>query len=257
MNSIKLASIADDYLDISRNGRYYRWQYDNAFNSAIKKFIDSITGTIQEPISDFQLNQVFQDSLYTLQKTQTAAPTADVALFPTDYRSLDSIFATIGGVKYYCRPTTQNKLGPLLIDSFRKPSDTKPYYLQDLTGFTIYHGSGTVTSVDVNYIKTPAIFTIGKDSQLINAGTTITNGSVYIAVNPSVQNSIEYNIGDQFTAVGTALTSGTIILASNTTTTDLPEKVQDQIAKSAAEIMAGNVSDFQRAAFADKEAKES
>lgn len=257
MNSIKLANLMDDYLDVSRNARYERWQYDNSINSAIKNIIDSITGTPENPISNFQTTQTYQDALYTLQKTQSAAPTANIALYPADYRSLDSIFATIGGVSYFCKPTNQNKLGPLLIDSFRAPSDTKPYYIQDTTGFRILHGAGTVTSVDLNYLKTPAVVTIGKQSQLILAGTAITNALSYIAVDISVQNGVTYNIGDQFTAVGTVLTSGTIILASNVVNTDLPEKVQEQIAKLAASILNGTVSDFPKSAFAEKQASQS
>lgn len=246
-------------MDVTRNARFQRYEYDNAFNSAIKNFIDSITGTEAEGVSNYQINQIYQDNLYSLQKTQSAAPSSDIALFPADYRSLDSIFATIGGISYYCRPTTQNKLGPLLIDSFRKPSDTKPYYLQNTTGFTIYHGAGTITNVDLNYIKSPAIFSIGKDSQLIAAGIgVLTVGLSYIATDPSVQNGVQYNIGDQFTAaVTTNLTSGTVILFSNTLTTDLPEKVQEQIAKEASSIMSGNVSDFNRSAFAEKQADQS
>lgn len=256
MNAIKLASLADDYMDTPRNGRFFRIQYDNAFNSAQKNFMDSITGTPDAPISNFQLNQVYQDNLYTLQKTQTAAPTADVALFPADYRTLDGIFATIGGTAYYCRPTTQNKLGPLLIDSFRKPSDTKPYYLQNLTGFKIYHGSGTVTSVDLNYVKIPAVFTIGKDTQLIDAGVAVLTLAVsYVATMPSVQNGVSYNIGDQFTAaVTTTLTSGQVILFSNLVTLDVPEKAQEIIAKLAASILAGSASEYDKSGFAEKEA---
>lgn len=258
MNAIKLAALADDYMDTPRAGRYYRIQYDNAFNSAIKNFIDSVLGTEQNPISNFQLNQFFNDNLYTLQKTQTAAPTSDVALYPADYRTLDSIYITIAGTQYYCRPTTQNKLGPLLENSYTKPADNNPYYLQNLTGFKLYHGTGTITSVDLNYVKSPTTFTIGKESQLITPGATVlTNGASYIAVDPSVQNAINYNIGDQFTAVGTNLTSGTVILASNTQTTDLPEKVQEQIAKSVASILTGSASDYDKSAFAEKEAAKS
>lgn len=257
MNAIKLAAIADSYMDVTRNARFQRVEYDNAFNSVIRNFIDSIMGTVEVPISNFQQNQVFQDDLYTLQRTISAAPTLDVAAYPTDYRTLDSIFATIGGVRYYCRPTTQNKLGPLLIDSFRKPSDTKPYYLQNTSGFTIYHGIGTITSVEINYIKQPQSFTIGKQNQLIEAGTPLTNGLAYIAVNPSVQGAFFYDIGDEFTSAGTVLTSGTVIPAVFTSTTDLPEKVHDQIAKMAASVMSGNISDFNRSAFAEKEAAKS
>lgn len=256
-NAIKNANLTDSYLDTTRSARYQRIEYDNAFNSAIKNFIDSITGTEDNPISNFQLNQVYQDNLYTLQKVQNAAPVTDTALYPTDYRSLDKIFATIDGIRRYVRPMTQNKQGPMLDDSYRTATDKLPYYLQELTGFKILHGPGTISSVELNYVKAPTTFTVGKDTQLISAGTPITNGSSYIAVDPSVQNGVSYNIGDQFTAVGTTLTSGTVILASNTVTIELPEKTHDQICKMAAEIMSGNTSDFQRSAYAENQASKS
>lgn len=258
-NAIKLQYITEGYMDITRNGRVQRIEYDNAFNSAIKNFIDSITGTSENPVSTYQLNQVYQDNLYTLQKTQSAAPSSDIALYPTDYRSLDKVFATINGIVVYCRPMTQNKLGPMLDDSYRVATDDLPYYLQDTTGFKIFHGTGTITNVDINYIKTPQVFTIGKDTQLINAGTgVLTIGLSYIATDPTVQNAVSYNIGDQFIAAGsTTLTSGQVILTTNTTTTDLPEKVHEQIAKMAAEILLGSIKDFDKAQFADKEAKSS
>lgn len=256
-NAIKTASVIDDYLDNPRGARYFRIQYDNAVASAIRNIIDSIIPSDPTKPITVEIQQAASDNLYTLLKTQTAAPTTDIALYPADYRFFDSIYATIGGVQYWCRPTTPNKKGPMQDDSFRRATDIKPYYFQQLTGFKILHGIGTVTSVDLNYYKTPLVFSIGKDSQLISAGTAIVNASVYIAVDPSVQNSVSYNIGDQFTAVGTTLTSGTVILASNTVAIELPEKLHDKVAKLAAEILLGQTQQFNQSAFAEKEADKS
>jgi hypothetical protein len=258
MNAIQIANLIDTYLDVTRSARFQRQEYDNATDNAIRNYIDNILNDyLPNKNISFQSEQVISDDLYTLQKTQTAAPTADVALFPADYYFLTSLFVTIGGVTTYCRPTNQNELGPLLEDTFRKPSDAKPYYLQGLTGFKIYHGTGTITSAALNYLKKPNTFTIGTDAQLITAGGTLAIGSSYIAVDVSVENSITYAIGTQFLAGTTALTSGTVILASNTVTVELPEKTHPQIAKMAAEILSGVTQDYNRSAFSEKQANKS
>jgi len=259
MNAIASANLADLYMDVTRNARFQRLEYDNAFNNAMENFIDKILNN-QSPTNavSFQSEQTITDALYTLQTTQTAVPTLDVILYPSLYRFMTSIFVTIGGVRQYCRPTNQNELGPLLEDSFRAPSDTKPYYLQTSTGFRIYHGAGTITSAELNYLKIPATFTIGKDSQLIASGASVlTNGSSYIATEPSVQNAVSYNIGDQFTASGTSLTSGQVILASNTTPIELPAKTHEEISKEVAALLSGAVSDMARYNFAQTEANKS
>lgn len=258
MNAIQCANLADTYLDVTRSARFQRQEYDNAFNNAIRNYIDRILdGKSKLKDVSFQSEQTIADDLYTLQTTQTAAPTSDIALYPADYYFLTSMFATIGGVSQYCRPTNQNELGPLLEDSFRKPSDVKPYYLQGATGFKIYHGTTSISSVDLNYLKTPTPFTIGADSKLITTGGALLAGSSYIAVDVSVENGITYPIGTQFTAGTVTLTSGTVILASNTTTIVLPAKTHEEICKIAAEILSGVTQDYNRSAFSEKQADKS
>ena len=258
MNAIQTANLIDTYMDVTRAARYQRQEYDNATRDAIKIYIDKILdGKLRGKDISFESEQVISDDLYTLQALQSAAPTADVALYPPDYYFLTSIFATIAGSRTYVRPTTQNKLGPLLEDSFRAPSDSKPYYLQTATGFKIYHGPGTVSNVELNYLKTPALFTIGTDAQLITTGGTLTNAATYIAVDVSVYAGTTYQIGATITGSGAALTSGTVILASNTVPIELPAKTHEEIAKIAAEILSGVTSDYNRSAFAEKQAAKS
>lgn len=253
MNAIEIQNRVDFYVDNTRAARFERIEYENAVNDAIKKFISAIVDNV-----GFQRSQAISDKLYTLQKTQSVSPTSDVALYPADYLALTSLFITISGTEYYCRPTTQNKLGPLLNDTFRKPKDSKPYYIQTSTGFKIYHGSGTITSAKLDYIKEPALFSIGKDSQLITNPTNLTNTAVYICTEPTVYSGTSYNIGNTFTASGTSpITSGQVILSSNTTTVELPESTHEQIAKMAAEILSGNIQDYDKAKQIEKEASQS
>jgi hypothetical protein len=261
MNAIQFQLEIDLYIDRARNARYYRYQYDTAVNDAIRLFIEQRAGDKKQenPVLNYKSEQQVADELYTLYKTQTAAPTADIALYPADYYFLTSAYATIGGVRSYCRPVVENQLGPLLKDSFRKPTDIMPYYFQELTGFKIYHGTGTITSAELNYLKTPATFTIGTEAQLINAGAAVvTIGQSYIATEISVQNGVTYNPGTQFTAaVTTTLASGQVILASNTTTSDLPDKTHKELAKISAEILLGTVGSLTQSNYVSKEASKS
>lgn len=249
MNAIQLLNLCDMYLDSTRAARYQRIEYNNAFNDATLIIVDDV-------VRRFQQEQVLSDEVYTLMATQSAAPTGDVALVPSDYYFLTSLFATIGGTQYYCRPTTENKRGPTVNDTYRAPSDTKPYYKQQSTGFKILHGSGTVTSCELNYIKMPATYNCGKDSQLIDSGTgVISSGQVYVATEPSVHNATSYNIGDEFTAANNDLNSGQVILKGNTTTSDLPVKVHRKLAKLAASILSGAAQAYNPSAFAEKESQ--
>jgi len=253
MNAIETQNRIDFYVDNTRGARYERIEYDNAVNDAIKKFITSITDDI-----GFQRSQSVSDKLYSLQKTQSAAPSSDVALYPNDYLSLTSLFITISSVEVYCRPTTQNKLGPLLNDTYRKPTDKKPYYIQTSTGFKLYHGSGTITQAKLDYIKKPAIFTIGKKSQLLHSTDILVNASVYVCTEPTTYAGSTYNIGSTFTASGTTtITEGEVMLLSATTSIELPESTHEQIAKMAAEIMSGNTQDYNKSQFIEKEASQS
>lgn len=258
MNSIQIDVAIELYLDVTRNARYYRWERDKAVNDAIRNFMDNIIDDNINPKkqSGIQSEQIVSDNLFTLQKRQSAAPTADIALYPADYYTLLDINATINGVSKYCRPLNQNKLGPRLDNAFDPPSSDTPFYLQQATGYQIYY-TGTLTNVDLDYYKTPVNFTIGTDSQLINPGVVLTLTLSYIATEVSVSAGVTYNVGDQFTATSTTLTSGQVILATNTTTIELPPKTHPEIAKIAASILSGVVSDFPKSQFAQVQADKS
>jgi hypothetical protein len=217
----------------------------------------------------FQRFQQIRDNLFTLIKVATPTITVSTTINgrygtfivnhfnnPTDYRELVCMQTLLGGYTDYARPTEYNEIGPLLNDSFRKPSNTQMYYNEDATGYLIYRGdTGTLTSVTFTYVKEPATYSLGTEAQLINLGAGVLSiGQVYIATETSVHNSITYLPGAEFTAVNANLTSGQVILKSNTTACDLPEKVQNEIAKITAQILSGVVSDYNRSAFVNKEA---
>lgn len=256
MNAIQTLTRVQFYCDVTRNARYERYEIDTAVNDAMRVFIDQFIDDEKNKRSQSGKDaQMASDNLYTLQKRQSAAPTADIALYPADYYSLLDVFATLNGVSKYCRPLDQNKLGPRLDNAFDSPSANAPFYLQQNTGFQIYYGTSTITNVDIDYYKVPTTFTIGTDSQLINSGVgVLTNATSYIATEVSVHNSITYNVGTQFTSANTNLTSGQVILAANTTPIELPVNTQEIIAKMASQILLGVTSDFPKSQYVQTQA---
>jgi len=273
MNAIQIDNRIEFYLDATRNARFQRIEKSGAVNDAIRKFIDDKFGDEEEknPYS-FQFTQQVRDDLFTLIKSATPTVTNLTAITtdygttgvsritnPTDYYDLISWTTTIDGITTFARPTSLNALMPLLEDSLKQPTNKRTYYLEDATGYKFYRGTTGTLTVGIEYIKTPATYSMGSDGQLINAGVgVVVVGQSYIATEVSVQNGVTYQPGTQFTAaVSTTLTSGQVILASNTTTCDLPEKVHEIIAKMAADILSGVVSDYTRAQSIEKQVKES
>lgn len=265
MNAIASMLRSEFYLDVTRNARFPFSDFNKAFNDVIRVFID------QQFFGDkagFQMNQEVRSNLYTLIKSSSPAITTIGTVtteygsytqnhvdFPADFYEFICAEPLIDGYKNYCRPTTYNELGPLLQNTFRKPTNKKTYYNEDSTGLTIYRGVGGVfTSINLEYIKEPAIFSVGTEANLISAGgAVLTNATVYIAVDDSVHNGITYLGGTQFTSVSTALTSGTVILASLTTPIELPDNVHEIINKMVSVLLLKTTSDYSKSQAVESE----
>lgn len=266
MNAIQFYYAIQFYANITQHSRFYFQEVSKAMNDAIEKKIDSITDT-ENPreLEGIDRLQVFRDELYTLLKTHTLVITnsgtynTNIAIkhanYPTDYRTFAALTLTIDGVTTYARETDYNRRGPMLDCSFRRPNLKKPYFLEDSTGIKIYTGNATTVVGTLDYVKHPATFNMGVEQDLINAGVAVLSiNTAYIATEVSIHNGIQYQIGDEFNSgATTTLTSGQVILKSKTTTSDLPEKCHDELAKSAAAILLGNTSAFENSAFAEKE----
>ena len=274
MNAIQISNRIDYYNDLTRNARFFFVDKANAVNSVIATFIDQQLGFGQgQQKNAFQFVQKNRDKLYTLIKTATpsitngtvvvgryGSATPSHIVYPTDYRDFIELAVLIDGYTDYSRPTDYGKVGPLRDNSFMKPSNKKTYYNEDSTGITIWRGvGGTFTTATLTYLKTPATFSMGTETNLIAAGAgVLTIGLSYIAYEDSIQNGTTYLSGTQFTAaVTTNLISGSVILASLTTTCDLPEQTHDTIARLASDLMLGVTSNYNAAAFVEKEVNKS
>jgi hypothetical protein len=270
MNAIEVYNSVQLYVDRSKGARYYFQEINKAVNDAMKMHIDDITDTAnQNKLSGLDRFQVYRDELYTLMKSNTFIPTVvglyntDVLVnhinFPADYRAFAALSVTIDGNTTYGRETTYNERGPLLECSFRKPTNSKIYFLEDSTGLKVYRGiTGTASTSSLDYVKQPVEFNMGNELNLIDAGVgVLTINTSYTAFEDSEYNGIVYPSGTVFSTNGvlTTLTSGQVILTSLLVTIELPAKTHPDIAKRAASILAGVVEDFQSSAFAEKEAK--
>lgn len=268
MNAIQIYYAIGVYANRTQSSRFFFQEVNKAVNDAIKDKIDDIIeGPNQQGLNGIDRIQKFRDDLYTLIKVSTAAPTTTGTIngmitehhfnFPTDYQTYVSMTATINGNTTYLRETDYNKVGPLLECSFRKPNNSKPYFLEDSTGLKLYRGiGGTFSSATLTYIKQPAAFYMGNETDLIDAGVgVLTINTGYTAVDESVYNGVTYIPGATFTTNGvlTNLTSGQVIKSSILTTVELPEKCHDDVAKMAAGILLGVTSAFDNSAFAEKQ----
>lgn len=255
MNAIQLRDRIDFYNDRYKSPRFADSNYMDAINSAINMlFKDKTDNKKVFRRYSFQSNEQVRRELYTLIKTATITPVSDVVTYPADFYYFGEMNTVVDGVVTYCKPTNFNEIGPLLVNPFKKPTPNKTYYIENNVGLQVYYGSGTAfTSAVLTYLKTPNTVSIGTEGDKISAGGTLTNGSTYMVYSDCVQNAVTYYSGQTFVAVGTALTSGTVILNSIIVNCDLPENVHDEVCKLASHIMNGTIEDYNKSAFMEKE----
>lgn len=255
MNAIELKNRVDFYLDMTRVPRFTFAEYNIAVNDTIEKFVSEMVGDPNHRTPEnVQWVQQIRDDLYTLVKNATGPTitngtpitteyyTAGVATFPnpTDYYAFLALSGIIASKTIPAYPTNYNEETELINDSFKHPTDTKIYYNENSSGFRVLKGTATLSSVNLTYIKTPATYSCGAETQLIDGvpAVTLTNLATYYATQVSVYNGVTYLVGATITGSGVQLlTSGQVILTSNTTPCDLPDRTHEEIAKRAAATM--------------------
>ena len=244
MNPIQLKQRIDFYNDLTRNARFTFTEYAIAVNDVVREFIlENLGDKENRNPKNFQWIDRINDQLYNLIKTSAPALVAGTAItnkyyttkvstlaFPNDYSDFVGLNLIINGLTVYGRPTSFNKLQPMLRDSFRHPTDDSIFYNWNATGLTIYY-NGTASSASLVYIKDPVNYSIGQEANLIDSPMLLSAGSYY-ATAPSVYNGVSYQIGDVITG-GFTLSSGQVIPVSVTSPVDLADQVHEEIAKRA------------------------
>lgn len=244
MNPIQLKQRIDFYNDLTRNARFTFTEYAIAVNDVVQEFIfENLGDKENRNPKNFQWIDRINDQLYTLIKTATPALVAGTAItnkyyttkvstlaFPNDYSDFVALNLIIDGLTVYGRPTSFNKLQPLLRDSFKHPTSDNIFYNWNSTGLSIYY-NGTASAASLVYIKGAVDYSIGQEANLIDGPVLLSAGSYY-ATAPSVYNGVSYQIGSVITG-GFTLSSGQVIPVSVTSPIDLPSQVHEEIAKRA------------------------
>lgn len=247
MNIIQLMDMAGFLNDRQRSARFEDDQYMKAINSAIGLILEDRLFNIKTQKSySFESVQRVRDELYTLiPPTVVSVPVENVVSTPTDYNYYLRLVCTIDGVNTIARATSYNEYPLLNSNPFEKPKTTRPYFDQNSLGFNVVFGnSGNFTSAALDYVKNPAIVTIGKETDKIEAGTTLTIGISYIVYEEAVSNGITYVAGDIFTATVVTLDSGVVIPTSVIVNCDFPVKLHQEVARQSSAIMNSSVSDY-------------
>lgn len=244
MNPIKLKQRIDFYNDLTRNARFTFTEYAIAVNDVVQEFIfENLGDKENRNPKNFQWIDRINDQLFTLIKTGTPAlvngtpivnkyysTKVSTMAFPADYSDFVALTLVVDGLTVYARPTTFNKLQPMLNDSFRHPTPDNVWYNWNATGLTVYY-NGTASSASLVYIKDATDYSIGQEANLIDGPIALPAGNYY-ATAPCVYNSVSYQIGDVIVG-GSLLASGQVIPVSVTSPVDLPDQVHEEIAKRA------------------------
>lgn len=249
MNILQMFDLVAFYNDRESSARFTDESYIKAIISATTKIVEDRIDNIKKAKRySFESVQRVRDELYTLvPPTVAIAPVGNVLPYPADYNYFLKLECTVDGETGYSRPTSYGESGTLQENPFKRPTGTKTYFDQNANGFYIYWGGTAFTGALLDYIKHPIKVSVGKETDKINSGASVlTIGQSYIVYEDAVHNGVSYVMGDVFTAVSTVLTSGIVILNSLMVNCDLPEKIHDEVCRTASMIMNSAISDFEK-----------
>lgn len=240
-------------MDRSRTSRFTFNQYNITFQTVQKRVVDFFKDNVDE----------IRKYLYTLKTDSTPAVstlstmssyTISHVNYPSDYWYFQLMNVFVDNVLTQVSPIDDDSLNRALQNTFTAPTNEYIFQREDATGWKVYRGLGGTVTCELTYLKEPSDFYIGNESNLINEGAAVLTFAVsYTAVEQSVHNGVTYNPGDTFTAVNTTLTSGQVIPTSILVNSNLPEQIQEKMCWVVSEILSGNISDFNKSMFVEKE----
>ncbi len=222
---------------------------------------------VQKKIVEFFKDQPdeVRKYLYTLKTDVTPAvttlqTTSDYIVshinYPADYYYFQVMNVFIDGILAEVAPTDDDQLNRQLQNTYTAPTNKYIFQREDATGWKVYRGTTGTPTCELTYLKTPSNFYMGNESNLIDEGAGVLSLlTSYTAAEQSVYNGVTYNPADTFTTNGILadLTSGQVILTSILVNSNLPEQVQEKMCQIVADILSGNISDFNKAKFLELE----
>ena len=239
----------DKLIDRVKSHSFPDNRYYEAINQAQKIIIDDRV----EPLKvkkdySVQSTERLRNELRSLVRpTVTATIISDTVSYPTDFYYLLLMQNTVNGVKAACKPLTYNEKGVLLRNPFKRPVSDETYYNENNSSWRISLPVGAAfTLCELDYIKKPAVVSIGNENNKIEDTGTLVIGSSYTVYDEAEHNGNTYYEGSSFVAANPVLTSGTVILTSLITDSDMPEYLHEEITRLAAAIMEGTVENYNK-----------
>lgn len=236
------------HLDQQNSARFTKTTIDTSLNVEQDKFINVGVDTIG-------LDQYTADYMRPLVKLAAAVTVvSNVIAYPADYRGMLGLTLTIDGVtKYWTRKMLYSEKGPDFENSFTAPDPSHPAAIESSAGLTIFCGTGTVSAATMDYVmmQTDILYS----TTAITAGPAVlTVGLVYYVFAATVfHNSIQYAVGQSFTAVNTAFGgTGTVYLIQNS---QLGPGCHEELCKAAAAELSGITGDVERFKIKGMESK--
>lgn len=277
MNIVELHYKTVFFLDSVNSPRFTLSKKDEAINSAIMDIVldryDNIRA--QQKQYAFQTSQRLRDELYTIVKHPAVIVASGGIIpktsFPSDYMLLLSMKANVSGQWINTIPATYDEVNVLELNPFTHPSIIYPeriYRIENSEGVEVIFGDvGALVSGDINYMAKPVTVSIGTEVGI--------NEWVYLSDSPSViayvdstvqlilsggpvwppipiKKNEEYIIGTN-SEVSITLITG--ILFKDYTNTDLPVMLHEEMSRKAAQILSGNVENYNRSQALEQDIK--
>jgi hypothetical protein len=275
MNILQLHHKVTFFLDSVNSPRFNTFKKDESLNTAIMDIILDRYDNIRKAQKDyaFQTSQRLRDELYTLVKKQSNLSASGGIIpktnFPSDYMLLLSMKANISGTWINTIPVTYDEYNILELNPYTYPSIEYPeriYRIESQQGVEIRFGDvGTLIAAEIFYLARPARVSIG--TTLDSTSPTIyktavpeiiayTDGILRLVMgggggggatddlgDKSIKKGEKYIIGT-YSEVGVQIISG--IFAYDYTECDLPEVLHEEICRKAAQVLSGNVENYNR-----------
>ena len=247
---IQMHAQIDRKLDFVSNTRFSENEYDQAINEAIEQIVNDRYDNIKKKRNySAEAIQRVKDELFTLTvEAASLTITNDNGAYPADYKHAYRVVPVIDSVERETEEVSYNQLSEMQRNTYTKPDDDYTKWIQNSTGITIYHGTGTLNSIFLDYMKQPGKVSAGTIRQHIEQGTGVLAATTAYVVlkDKTVYDGNTYLKGEEFTSTAnTDLTYGKVVAKSNTTDSDLPLTIHKEIVDKAAPIMEGWIEDYQ------------
>jgi hypothetical protein len=274
MNIIVIHNKIKIYHDQVGTDRFPTWQIDNAIDMATRSIVknrydkETVQGLDDKFLGKNQQNRDEIGSLIEKLEITTGDFSDNLipsTVMPDDFWILIDMMIKLTSIEdeLYPVPLNYNMKKSLYSDPYLRPSTSYPYkifYYRSNEGREIIHGSTeSLANGEIHYLKKPAKPSYGievtddnfSDHKLNFWGeTVIASGVTKIKLSGGTYAS--YNIGDEFTFnSGDSIEEGSIVY--DYTNLDVPDLLHDEICSTAAGLLSGSISNYDKGNYIKQE----